>query len=308
MPAGPGARLRERLDAERPLVLPGVADALTARLAGRAGFTALYVTGAGLANAQLGRPDVGLVTLTELAWQVERIADAVDLPLLVDMDTGFGNPVNATRAVRDLERAGAAGVQVEDQTFPKRCGHFSGKEVVPIATALAKLRAVLDARRDPATVVVARTDALAVEGVEAAVERGIAFAEAGADVVFVEAPRTRESLAELPRRIPAPLLANMVEGGRTPLLPASELGAMGYRIVLFANTALRVAARAAGDALAQLRSTGDAGPLQDRMLSWEERQAIVGLPELEALERRYAEDPEPEIASGSREPATGPAR
>lgn len=287
--ARPAERLRARLADGPPLVLPGVADALTARLAAGAGFDALYVTGAGIANVLLGQPDVGLTTLTEVAAQVERIADATDLPLLVDMDTGFGNALNARRAVRVLERAGAAGVQIEDQVFPKRCGHFDGKAIVSLPAMLAKLAAVLDARRDPATVVVARTDALAVEGFEAAVERGIAFAEAGADVVFVEAPVARDQLAALPGRIPAPLLANMVEGGRTPLYAADELGAMGFRVVLFANTALRVAARAAGEALRELRATGDARPLVDRMLTWQERQALVGLPEIEALERRYAE-------------------
>ena len=285
----PTGRLRERLADGPPLVLPGVADALTARLAAAAGFDALYVTGAGIANLTLGVPDVGLTTMTEVVAQVERIADAVELPLVVDLDTGFGNAMNARRAVRAVERAGAAAVQIEDQTFPKRCGHFAGKEVVPLAAMLPKLHAILDGRRDPATVVIARTDVLALEGLDAAVERAHAFVEAGVDVVFVEAPRSREELAELPRRIRAPLLANMVEGGHTPLLSAAELGRLGYRVVLFANTALRVAAKAAGAALAELARTGDAAPLMDRMLSWDERQALVGLPEIEALERRYAE-------------------
>jgi 2-methylisocitrate lyase-like PEP mutase family enzyme len=290
MTAGsPGRRLRELIAAPGCLVLPGAADALTARLVERAGFEAVYVTGAGIANVVLGRPDVGLTTLSEIVAQVEHIADVVDVPLLVDMDTGFGNAINARRAVRDLERAGAAGIQVEDQTFPKRCGHFSGKEVVSLAEMRLKIQAVADARRDPSTVIVARTDALALDGVDAAVERGQAFVEAGADVVFIEAPRTREELASLPARVPAPLLANMVEGGKTPLCSAAELGAMGYAAVLFANTAMRVAAQAAGDALIELRRTGDAAPLMDRMLSWQDRQALVGLPEIEALERRYAE-------------------
>lgn len=287
----PARRLRALIAGDGgPLVLPGAADAMTARLAERAGFDAVYVTGAGIANVVLGVPDVGLTTLSEVVTQVEHIADAVELPLLVDMDTGFGNAINARRAVRALERAGAAGIQIEDQTFPKRCGHFAGKEIVSLSAMLAKLRAVLDARRDADTIVVARTDAIAIEGFGAAVERALAFVETGADVVFVEAPRTREELEALPGRIPAPLLVNMVEGGKTPLLPAAELGAMGYRVVLFANAAMRVAARAAGEALTELRRTGDAAPLMGRMLSWEDRQALVGLPEIEALERRYAED------------------
>jgi 2-methylisocitrate lyase-like PEP mutase family enzyme len=281
-----GARLSE-LIGRPPLVLPGCADALTARIAERAGFEAVYATGAGIANAQLGRPDVGLTTMTEVLDQVARIVDAVEVPVVADIDTGFGNAINARRALRAFERAGVAGVQIEDQTFPKRCGHLDRTEVVPLDEFLGKLRAVLDARADPSLVVVARTDVLAIDGFEAAVERANRFVEAGADVVFVEAPPDRDALAALPARVPGPLVANMVEGGRTPLLSAAELAALGYAVVLFANTALRVAARAVRDALAELRRTGDARPLMDRMLSWEERQALVGLDEIEALDARY---------------------
>jgi 2-methylisocitrate lyase-like PEP mutase family enzyme len=287
--AGPGDRLRALIE-RRPLVLPGCADALTARIAAAVGFDAVYATGAGIANTQLGQPDVGLTTMTEVVTVVERIVEAVEVPVLADIDTGFGNAINARRAVRAFERAGVAGIQIEDQVFPKRCGHFDRKAVVGLDEACAKLRAVLDARTDPALVVVARTDVLAVDGLEAAVERALAFVEVGADVVFVEAPPDLETMAALPRRIPAPLLANMVEGGRTPLLSAAELAELGYAVVLFANTALRVAALAAREALTELRRTGDAGPLVDRMLGWTERQALVGLPEIEALEARYATD------------------
>jgi len=287
LPTAPGARLRLLLARPEPLVLPGCPDALTARIAVAAGFEAVYATGAGIANARLGRPDVGLTTMTEVADQVARMCDAVDAPVVADIDTGFGNAINAQRTVRAFERAGVAAVQIEDQVFPKRCGHFAGKEIVPAGEMLGKLRAVLDARADASLVVIARTDAIAVDRVDAAVERANRYADAGADVVFVEAPPTLEVLAELPRRVRAPLLANMVEGGRTPLLSAAELGALGYRIVLFANTALRVAAAAVRDALVELRASGDARPLVDRMLSWDDRQALVGLPEIEALEQRY---------------------
>lgn len=285
----PGDRLRACLSRPEPLVLAGAADALTARIAVEAGFDAVYATGAGIANALLGAPDVGLVSITELAFVVERMCDAVEVPVIVDMDTGFGNALNARRSLRTLERAGVAGVQIEDQEFPKRCGHFSGKRVIPMGAFLPKLRAVLDARDSSGTLVIARTDALAAEGFEAAVERGVAFAEAGADVVFIEAPVDPDQLAALPGRVPAPLLANMVEGGRTPLRTVAELGAMGYRVVLFANTALRVGARATGEALRELRATGDAARLENRMLGWQERQALVGLPVVEELERRYAD-------------------
>jgi len=281
-----GAALRA-LIGRPPLVLPGCADALTARIAERAGFEAVYATGAGIANAQLGRPDVGLTTMTEVLDQVARMVDAVEVPVVADIDTGFGNAINARRAVRAFERAGVAGIQIEDQVFPKRCGHFDRTDVVPLDEFLGKLRAVLDARADPSLVVVARTDVLASEGVGAAVERANRFVDVGADVVFVEAPPDPETLAVLPARVPAPLVANMVEGGRTPLLSAAELAALGYAVVLFANTALRVAARAVRDALTELRRTGDARPLMDRMLSWEERQALVGLDEIEALDARY---------------------
>lgn len=288
--SSPGGRLRRLLAGPGPLVLPGCADALTARLAVRAGFEAVYATGAGIANALLGLPDVGLTTMTEVVDQVARIAAAVDVPVVADIDTGYGNALNARRAVVEVERAGAAAVQIEDQAFPKRCGHFDGKEVVPLPEMLVRIQAARDARRDPALVVIARTDALAVEGFEAAVERGRAFAEVGADLVFVEAPRTLEQLAALPGLIPAPLVVNMVEGGRTPPASAAELGAMGYRVVLFANTALRAGALAVRDALAELRATGDSRGLADRLLSWEDRQDLVGLPEIEALEVRYRVD------------------
>jgi 2-methylisocitrate lyase-like PEP mutase family enzyme len=290
--ATPGERLRALLARPEPLVLPGVSDALTARLAVGAGFEAVYATGAGIANTLLGVPDVGLTTMTEMVDQVARICVAVDVPVVADIDTGFGNAINARRAVVEFERAGVAALQIEDQVFPKRCGHFSGKEIIPLAEMLAKLQAVLEARRDPGLMVIARTDALAVDGFEAAIERGRAFAAAGADIVFIEAPVLADQLASLPGRIHAPLVANMVEGGRTPLYGADELGAMGYRIVLFANTAMRVGARAIRDALTELRATGDSRPLQERMLSWEDRQALVGLPEIEALEARYRVDEE----------------
>ena len=285
--ASPGTRLRWLLEGPRALVLPGAADPLTARLAVGAGFEAVYATGAGIANSLLGVPDVGLTTMTEVVDQVARIVAAVEVPIVADIDTGFGNAINARRAVVEFERAGVAAIQIEDQVFPKRCGHFNGKEIIPLPEMLAKLRAVLEARRDLSLVVIARTDALAVDGFEAAVERGRAFAEAGADVVFIEAPTDADQLAALPGLVPVPLLANMVEGARTPLHGATELEAMGYRIVLFANTAMRVGARAVRDAFAELRATGDSRGLQDRMLSWDDRQALVGLPEIEALEARY---------------------
>jgi 2-methylisocitrate lyase-like PEP mutase family enzyme len=294
----PAARLRRLLERPEPLILPGVADALTARLAAGAGFEAVYATGAGIANTLLGLPDLGLTTMTDVLGQVERICDAVDLPVVADIDTGFGNAIHARRAIRAFERAGVAAVQIEDQVFPKRCGHFEGTEVIGRDEMLGKLQAVLDARLDPSVLVIARTDALASEGFDAAVERALAYADAGADAIFVEAPTDRDQLAELPRRIATPLVANVVEGGRTPQLAAAELGALGYRIVLFANTAMRIAAAAVRDAFGELRRTGDSAALVERMLSWDERQALVGLAEIEALERRYAGPPSAPARTG----------
>ena len=288
--AAPGERLRALLARSDPLVLPGCADALTARLAEAAGFDAIYATGAGFANSAFGLPDLGLTTMTEVVEAVARISSAVALPVVADLDTGFGNALNVRRAVTEIERAGAAAVQIEDQVFPKRCGHFEHKEVVPAAEMVAKVRAALDARRGAGLVVIARTDAIAVEGFEAAVERACAYAEAGADLAFVEAPESLEQLAALPGRIPVPLVANVVEGGLTPPLGAAELGVLGYRVVLFANTALRAAALAVRDVLGELRQSGDSRGFSDRLLPWSERQALVGLPELEALEARYRAD------------------
>lgn len=282
------AALRARLREPRILVAPGAADALTARLIEDAGFEAVYVTGAGLANASFGVPDLGLTTLTEVVAQAQRIADAVRVPVIVDADTGYGGALNVVRTIRELERAGAAAIQLEDQVNPKRCGHFEGKEVVPTAEMIQKIAAAVYARQDPDLVIVARTDARAVEGLDAAIARGRAYAAAGADVVFVEAPLTVEELRALPPAIPAPLLVNMVEGGKTPLLDAAELEAMGYRVVIFANTALRVAAKAVCDALGVLKAEGTTRSLLDRMIGWEERQRLVGLPGYQALDRQLA--------------------
>ena len=287
------ATLRARLAHPQILVVPGAADALTARIIEGAGFEAVYLTGAGLANASFGLPDLGLTTLTEVVAQVQRIADAISVPLIVDADTGYGGALNVVRTVRELERAGAAAIQLEDQVNPKRCGHFDGKEVVPTAEMVQKIAAAVYTRRDPDLVIVARTDARAVEGFEAAIERSRAYAAAGADVIFFEAPLTIEELRHVPEAVPAPILANMVEGGKTPLLSATELEALGYRVVIFANAALRVAAKAVQDAMQVLRERGTTEPLLDRMLGWEERQRLVDLPRYQELDRRLAAAAEP---------------
>jgi 2-methylisocitrate lyase-like PEP mutase family enzyme len=267
--------------------VPGAGDALTARVIEDIGFEAVYVTGAGIANTQLGVADLGLPTLTELVLQVQRIADAVALPLIVDADTGFGGPLNIVRTVRELERAGAQAIQLEDQASPKRCGHFDGKTVVPIEEMLLRLAAALDARRSQETLIVARTDARAIEGFAAAVARAQAYAQAGADVIFFEAPVSIEEFQQLPALVGAPMLANMVEGGKSPLLSADELESFGFIVVIFANTALRAAVKGMQEVLRGLRSEGTTRGFLDRLVPWDERQRLVHLDELQALERRY---------------------
>jgi methylisocitrate lyase len=288
MTRSPAASLRARLAEARIMVVPGASDALTARLIEQAGFEAVYATGAGFANAALAVPDLGLPTMTEVAQHAQHLADAVTIPLIVDADTGYGNALNVMRTVRELERAGAAAIQIEDQVNPKRCGHFEGKEVVSVDEMRSRIRAAVAARRDPDLVLIARTDARAVESLDSAISRSRAYVDAGADVIFVEAPRSIDELRTLPAAVPAPLLANMVEGGLTPLLSATELQELGYRLVIFANTTLRVATKAVQEALAELRTTGTTRGLLERMIGWEERQRLVGLADYQELDRRLA--------------------
>ena len=272
----------------KPLILPGAADALTARMIEELGFEAVYVTGAGVTNRHLGVPDLGLITLSELADHVEAIRNAVEIPLVVDADTGFGGPLNVRRTVQVLERRGANAIQLEDQVFPKRCGHFAGKEVIPAGEMVAKLSAALDARADDSLLIVARTDARELHGLEAALERAERYREAGADVIFVEAPQTGEELAAIGGRIPGPLLVNVVDGGVTPRLPAAELWELGFAIVLYANAALLGALAGARTVLEHLWETGSTEGVLDRMVAWDERQRLVGKPFYDALSERYA--------------------
>jgi len=287
-PAERRADLRAKVEARRALLVPGAANALTARIIESQGFEAAYITGAGVANTQLGVPDIGLVTLTELAATTAAIAEICSLPLIADIDTGYGNPINAFRTVRVLERAGAAALQIEDQVFPKKCGHFAGKALIPEAEMVAKLKAALDARDDPNLLIIARTDARAIEGLDRALDRAATYAEAGADLTFVEAPISVDELAEIARRLPAPQVANMVVGGRTPLLPQTELAQLGYAVVLYANAALQASIRAMGDVLGTLRREGRLDAVIDRLADFEERQRVVNKEAYDALEERYA--------------------
>lgn len=272
----------------RALLLPGAYDSLSARIIQDLGFEAVYVTGAGLANSRLGVPDIGLVTLTELRDHVALLADAVDLPLVVDADTGFGNAVNVVRTVQLLERAGASALQLEDQVFPKKCGHFEGKAVIPVDEMVAKIKAAVDTRRSDDLVIIARTDARAISSLDEALDRGHAYQEAGADVIFIEAPESIEELTLVGKSFDVPLVANMVEGGKTPAQSAEELAQLGFSMVLFANAALRSAQKSVREVLAEIHKSGSTAAVLDRLSSWEERQNGVGKPHFDMLERKYA--------------------
>jgi 2-methylisocitrate lyase-like PEP mutase family enzyme len=283
-------RLKSILAQRRATLAPGAGNALFARIIEDLGFNVVYVSGAGIANMQLGVPDIGLTTLTEITDSVAAIADVVSLPLLVDADTGFGNALNMRRTVRLLERAGAAGVQIEDQVFPKKCGHFAGKAVIPLPEMLQRIRAATDARHDQDFQIVARTDARAVEGLQAAIARAHAFIEAGADATFVEAPLGEAELAQIARELPAPQLANIVFGGLTPDLGQATLAAMGFSLVLYANASLQAALKAAQDVLAALKRDGSLAAVADKLAGFAERQRAVAKASYDALERRYAAD------------------
>jgi 2-methylisocitrate lyase-like PEP mutase family enzyme len=281
--------LQSRLGRKPIVVASGVYDAFTALVAQQAGFATLYVSGAAIAYTRLGRPDIGLVSMTEVAETVALIRDRVTAHLIVDADTGYGNALNVRRTVQGFERAGATAIQIEDQDFPKRCGHLDNKAVIPAAEMCGKIRAALDARRDRGTLIIARTDAIAVEGFERAIERAAMYREAGADMLFVEAPKTRDDLSRVTAALggKAPLMANMVEGGKTPLLPAKELEALGFALVIFPGGIVRAFGRLASDYYASLAAHGSSEPFRDRMLDFNGLNDLIGTPEMLALGKRY---------------------
>ena len=281
--------LKTRLQQARLLLAPGVYDALSALIAEQAGFEALYLSGASIAYTRLGRSDIGLTTFTEVEDTLARITERVRAPVIVDADTGFGNALNVQRTVRGFERAGASMVQIEDQTFPKRCGHLDGKTVVPVAEMQGKLRAALDARRSDATLVLARTDALAVEGIDATMERAERYLECGVDALFIEALRTPQQMdaacARFAHRVP--LLANMVEGGKTPVKAADELAQRGFRIAIFPGGTARAVAHTLQGYYASLQAQGSTTLWRDRMLDFDGLNEVIGTPDLLAAGRRY---------------------
>jgi len=281
--------LSDRLRRPPILMAAGVYDPLTALIAERAGFEALYVSGAGIAYTRLGRPDIGLVSMNEVVQTVALIRDRVGVPLIVDADNGYGNALNVERTVRLLERAGANAIQIEDQDFPKRCGHLDDKTLISAQEMTGKIKAAVDARTSAATLIIARTDAVAVEGFDRAMARAALFRDAGADVLFVEAPRQRDELARIGARFgeAVPLVANMVEGGKTPILPASELEALGFAAVIFPGGIVRAQARTAEEYYASLKAHGSTAPFRARMFDFDELNALLGTPQMLARGKRY---------------------
>ncbi len=280
--------LRSRLAAPPILVAPGVYDALTAHLAERAGFSAVYVSGAAIAYTRLGRPDIGLVAMSEVADTVALIRDRVRSHLIVDADTGYGNALNVARTVRIFERAGANAIQIEDQDFPKRCGHLDNKALVPAQEMVGKIKAALDARQSRETLVIARSDAIAVEGFEQAMARAMSYREAGADVLFVEAPKTRDELKRIPPALKeVPVMANMVEGGKTPSLNAADLQALGFSLVIFPGAIVRAVAHTAGEFYACLAANGTSQPFRNRMYDFDGLNDVIGTPAMIKLGKQY---------------------
>ena len=281
--------LKQLLQDKKLLLAPGAFDVLSARIIEMAGFEAVYMTGYGTSASVLGQPDVGLLTMSEMAERARNIAAAVRVPVIADGDTGFGNPLNVARTVQAYEQAGVAGIQLEDQVFPKRCGHMLGRRVIPMEEMIQKLKAAVDVRQDKDFIIIARTDARTNHGLEEALRRGRAYEAAGADVLFIESPESEDELRQINEAFPkTPTLANMIEGGRTPFLPADKLQALGFGIAIYPTGPLYAAAKAVKDYMDELKTAGTtAGRMQD-MIPFEDFNKLIGLPEYNRLEVRYA--------------------
>jgi 2-methylisocitrate lyase-like PEP mutase family enzyme len=287
MQVRPTTQLRRLLERSGAVMAPGVADALNARLVRRHGFEALYMTGAGTTAVRLGMPDVGLLTLTEMIDNAARIADAAQLPLIADADNGYGGVLNVRRAIQGYERAGVAAVHLEDQVIPKRCGHLSGKQLVPAGEMIEKIRAAADARTDADFLLIARTDAIAVEGFDAALERAERYREAGADMLFIEAP-SADQLPQIYPKLKAPLLYNMAASGKTPFLGRAEIERLGFKLIIYPNWIVLAAIRAANHVLSTLKETGTIAEIAGEVATFQEFFDLMGMAEVQALEARYA--------------------
>jgi len=283
----PGTFLRQRVNQKNGLLVAGAANALAARVIQQVGFEAVYLSGAGITNTFYGIPDLGFIGLSDLAQHTAAVRDAVDLPIIVDADTGFGNALNARQSVRTLERSGANAIQIEDQLMPKKCGHFAGKAVVPADEMISKIKAAVDARQHPDFLIIARTDARSVLGINEALERAVAYAEHGADITFVEAPESVDEMRRIAGELSCPQIVNVVIGGKTPALPQQVLADMGFGLVLYANAALQGAVRGMTHALTQLKATGELQEDPTLVATFAERQALVQKPYFDALEDKY---------------------
>jgi carboxyvinyl-carboxyphosphonate phosphorylmutase len=280
-------KLRERLKEDRILIAPGAHDVLTAKIIEKVGFEAVYMTGYGTSASMLGKPDVGLLTLTEMARRASNIVEAVNIPVIADADTGYGNAVNVMRTVREYEKAGVACIQIEDQVAPKKCGHMLGREIISAEEMVGKIKAACDARKND-TLIMARTDARTNYGIEEAIERGKLYEEAGADILFIESVETIEEMKMVTSSFNVPVLANMLEHGRTPLLSKDELEEIGYDLAIFCVSSTYVAAKAIMDLMIHLKETGGTKDYLDKMITFEEFNKLIGLPEIRELERKYA--------------------
>lgn len=279
-------QFRKLLNKKRIIVAPGAFDGLSARLIERAGFPLIYATGGGIARS-MGYPDIGLLTMSEVISRVKNIVDVTQLPVLADADTGYGNAINVMRTVREFETIGVSGIHIEDQITPKKCGHYEGKSLVSVEEMVKKIEAACEARTDPDFVIIARTDARAVEGLENAIQRGKYYVEAGADMIFVEAPQSVEEVRKISESISAPLLINMFKGGKTPFIPLNELEAMGYRVVIIPSPLQLAAIYAMKELLQVLKIEGTIEPFSDRMVSFKERDEIVELQKYQILEEKF---------------------
>jgi len=295
------ATLKQQFDAKKITIAPGVFDALSASIASSAGASALYLSGASIAYTRLGAPDIGLVSVTEVAATLGLICDRVSVPVIVDADTGFGNALNVARTVREFERQGAAAIQLEDQTLPKRCGHLTGKTLVPPSEMVGKIKAAVDSRVRSDTLIIARTDAIAVDGLESALERAEAYLDAGADVLFIEAPNNETQMRDITSQFGqrVPLLANMVEGGNTPVMSAEALESLGYALVIFPGGLVRALAPRMIDYYSSLLEHGSTKPMQDSMLDFQQLNKLLNTEQLLAKGRRYAQEGDDTSGDGS---------
>jgi len=281
-------RMKELFASKKMVVAPGAHDALTAKIIGKLGFDAVYMTGYGQSASHLGKPDVGLMTMSEMVMRAANVVEAAGVPVIADADTGFGNAVNVMRTVREYEKAGVAVIQLEDQVLPKKCGHMTGRQIVPMEEMIGKIKAAVDTRVNPNVMIMARTDARTTQGIEAAIERGLAYKEAGADIIFIESPETKEEMLLLNEKIPGLTLANMVEGGRTPLLLNDELEALGYNLTIYPTASTYVVTKAMVDLWEGLRRDGTTAKMIDRMIPFPRFNELIGLNEIREIEKNYA--------------------